>query len=298
MIFYLKIIIECSECGRSKYIRYFPFRRKNYTYNKEKICKKCKNNIQLKKNTLKHVLQRCLTTSKTSTKERLKKGRKECGINTLTINQLIKMFEEQNGKCKLSNVKLSLNTNSNNIVSIDRIDSNKGYTIDNIQLVSKIVNQAKNNLSMEDFKSMVFSIYENFNKKNLDNIIISSNKFIINDLKIDIKYKDNIIKNLEEQVLSLKDRLKNIKKELKKLKNKKLCIDCGKEIFRTSERCNYCNNKYNFINNTKKCKRPSYEQLIKDKNELKTFVAIGRKYCVSDSAVIKWFKTYSKYKTT
>jgi len=40
-----------------------------------------------------------------------------------------------------------VNTN----VSIDRIDSTKGYSKDNVQLVCMAANQMKNDLSMEEF---------------------------------------------------------------------------------------------------------------------------------------------------
>lgn len=51
----------------------------------------------------------------------------------------------------------------------------------------------------------------------------------------------------------------------------KFCIDCDAEIFKTSFRCKPCNDKFRFLQN--KQGRPSYEQLLKDKNELKLYVA-------------------------
>lgn len=38
-----------------------------------------------------------------------------------------------------------------NSPSIDRIDSTKGYTEDNVQWVIWVVNDAKSNMSMDDF---------------------------------------------------------------------------------------------------------------------------------------------------
>ena len=46
--------------------------------------------------------------------------------------------------------------------------------------------------------------------------------------------------------------------------------------------------------NQRKVVRPSYETLIKDKETL-TWVAMGKKYGVSDVAIRKWFKIYEKY---
>jgi uncharacterized protein YjcR len=45
--------------------------------------------------------------------------------------------------------------------------------------------------------------------------------------------------------------------------------------------------------NSRKVERPSYEQLITDKQSM-TMVDIGKKYGVSDNAVRKWIKKYEK----
>lgn len=85
-------------------------------------------------------------------------------------------------------------------------------------------------------------------------------------------------------------------------RNKKFlshCI-CGKPIRYSSSR--YCNKncvfkKQSLKNHNKemrKVERPSYEEL---KEELKksNFLAMSRKYGVSDNAIRKWFKYYEKY---
>lgn len=48
-----------------------------------------------------------------------------------------------------------------NSLSIDRIDTEKGYTRDNIVLVSSIVNSMKNDLSEIEFFKVVDKIYHN-----------------------------------------------------------------------------------------------------------------------------------------
>jgi len=52
-------------------------------------------------------------------------------------------------------------------ISIDRIDSSKGYTKDNIQLVGSIINIMKNDIKEEDFLLFVSSItfVDLYNKK-------------------------------------------------------------------------------------------------------------------------------------
>lgn len=49
-------------------------------------------------------------------------------------------------------------------ISIDRIDSNFGYTKDNIQLVGAIINKMKTDVPDTDFINMC-SIIANYNKK-------------------------------------------------------------------------------------------------------------------------------------
>jgi hypothetical protein len=52
-----------------------------------------------------------------------------------------------------------VNTNA----SIDRIDSSKGYVVDNIQFVCRIANTAKSDLSQEDFINLCKTIINNQN---------------------------------------------------------------------------------------------------------------------------------------
>jgi hypothetical protein len=72
----------------------------------------------------------------------------------------------------------------------------------------------------------------------------------------------------------------------KKIKNK--CIDCETDIDNKATRCTTC-----YQLNSRKVERPSYEQLIKDKETL-SMVQIGKKYNVSDNTIRKWIKRYDK----
>ena len=66
------------------------------------------------------------------------------------------VWEKQNGRCALSDIKLTHAVNfrdqrSNHTASLDRIDSNLGYTINNIQWVHKNINIMKNKMSNSEF---------------------------------------------------------------------------------------------------------------------------------------------------
>lgn len=80
---------------------------------------------------------------------------------SLDAHQLRDMFNRQNGTCALFGMPLD-ETN----VSIDRLDNSKGYTYDNIQLVTKEANFMRGPLSLDDFRELLDDIYEwNFIKK-------------------------------------------------------------------------------------------------------------------------------------
>lgn len=79
----------------------------------------------------------------------------------VTLEFLWELFLKQNKKCALSGLDIILNprwakqnrTKGENIqtASIDRIDSTKNYTIDNIQWVHKIINNMKGQSKDSDF---------------------------------------------------------------------------------------------------------------------------------------------------
>lgn len=84
----------------------------------------------------------------------------------LTVDFLEDMWLEQKGICAISGVQMVLTSPtgkrfSNDVVSIDRIDSYGGYTQDNIWLVSSKVNYAKGVQSYEEFLEMCRQIVRN-----------------------------------------------------------------------------------------------------------------------------------------
>jgi len=67
------------------------------------------------------------------------------------------MFEKFTGYCALTNWEISIHYSEAN-ASLDRINSNLGYTIDNIQWVHTMVNMSKNKYKEEDFIKMCCSV--------------------------------------------------------------------------------------------------------------------------------------------
>jgi hypothetical protein len=102
---------------------------------------------------------------------RSKKSNREVKINAEDIYDL---WIKQDKKCSLSGLPIDfINTNQGNInrkeskydlicaASPDRIDSNKGYTKDNVQLVHKDVNMIKKEYDQDYFLKLCQLITEN-----------------------------------------------------------------------------------------------------------------------------------------
>ncbi len=73
----------------------------------------------------------------------------------LTIEQVSAQYEKQSRKCHFSGLPIgfdNLGTKRNrHTASIDRLDSDKGYTADNICIVHKDINKMKNVFSVDQF---------------------------------------------------------------------------------------------------------------------------------------------------
>lgn len=95
---------------------------------------------------------------------RIKRQAKQRKISfSVMLEDIEKLYESQNGKCALTNLPVSF---TDNTASLDRIDSSKGYTNDNIQWVHKDVNIMKNAYDVGYFIEICKMIVNN-NKENI-----------------------------------------------------------------------------------------------------------------------------------
>ena len=78
------------------------------------------------------------------------------------IEFLKKQYQKQKGLCAISGMPMELKIGEHveNKCSIDRIDSNKGYTRRNIQLTTWWSNQMKMDTSMEVFIDRIDVLYK------------------------------------------------------------------------------------------------------------------------------------------
>lgn len=81
---------------------------------------------------------------------------------SITIEDAWLQFLKQNRKCSLTGMELNFGFNkndSNKTASLDRIDSFKGYTKENIQWVHKDINRMKQSFSELYFQELVEKVY-------------------------------------------------------------------------------------------------------------------------------------------
>jgi hypothetical protein len=83
--------------------------------------------------------------------KRLKNRNKQVDI---TIEQAWNVYEKQSRRCALSGLLITFSKKTkgtDGTASLDRIDSSKGYTIDNVQWVHKDINRMKSNFNERYF---------------------------------------------------------------------------------------------------------------------------------------------------
>jgi hypothetical protein len=72
----------------------------------------------------------------------------------IDIGFLLQLYETQNGKCALSGVEMTYSAGNGRVgtnISIDRIDSKRGYVRGNVQFVCDLVNRMKQDCEEEQF---------------------------------------------------------------------------------------------------------------------------------------------------
>jgi hypothetical protein len=82
----------------------------------------------------------------------------------VTLKELWDLFVKQNRQCALTKLPLRFNSTNNKrdgTASLDRIDSNKEYTIDNVQWVHREINYMKQAYSQSHFIELCKLVVEN-----------------------------------------------------------------------------------------------------------------------------------------
>ena len=138
-------MLFCKKCGKEY--------NKDIYKKKKGVCKECNKEKEREYRDGKGFINGMLKHCKESAKKRGVK-RKRCGEYELSEEDIEEMRRLQGNKCEVSGIELEWKTKSPYKASVDRIDSNRGYTLDNVRLVCWIVNCGLNNFRMEDFVHM------------------------------------------------------------------------------------------------------------------------------------------------
>lgn len=203
-------VIKCSECGLEKQMAGCDLRRrftgekcegclakKRDCPNGTKQCSRCKkilpiDNFFAHKNhsdKLSSYCKKCANKYKKVKYEMIggaKKRAKNKGLEFNLDREFIKKLnEKQNGKCAYTGWPMSWDRNDKTgsltsrgfpllRASLDRIDSSKGYTKDNVQLVAYVVNMIKNEFDESDFIQTCLAIVkEAINKGKIDGEVLA-----------------------------------------------------------------------------------------------------------------------------
>ena len=130
-------------------------------------CKKCGNKSYLTENgyaDINAIISHKYNQTLHGIPTRTHRGRKPNLTFSITKEYLSSLYESQNHKCALSGISIEPDlklTMQDQNMSIDRIDSNIGYEVGNIQWVDKRINMMKGSLSNEEFIKLCKLVAEN-----------------------------------------------------------------------------------------------------------------------------------------
>lgn len=152
-------------------LKTYPFN----VYNKLHYCKECGKQKHIRRQateeaTFRNMLMSCIRSSR----YRQSIGRIECSQVSITEKDLKEQLMKQNYTCAYSGRPLSFEINQPDRISIDRIDSNKGYTKDNIQFLTTQVNYNKRDSTEDEFMLMVRDVYHTWAKPRLEQMGMST----------------------------------------------------------------------------------------------------------------------------
>lgn len=167
-----KVKVPCMICGVDVFYKLSHFKKiKNHTCSYE-CCHQLKKTTNKGKNNPRSL--------KLTQRERIfSKKLDECKrrslirgiVSDITLEYLINIFDKQKGKCYYSGVDMILKSVSytkraadHNVMSIDRIDPNRGYTKDNIVLCCNCVNMLKAHHNFKTLEPIIEGLFNNIKK--------------------------------------------------------------------------------------------------------------------------------------
>ncbi len=132
----------CTVCHQLKPLSEFHFRKERDTQRAD--CIQCYRNYQVNyyvdyRNTMNGRFSIIVNSAKRAAKRRGQRGRSEASIFEITSKDIQELYKSQEGRCFYSGIKMNLDKNEWKI-SIERLDTTKGYIRSNIVLCCLEVN--------------------------------------------------------------------------------------------------------------------------------------------------------------
>ncbi len=163
----------CTKCGETKGLLSFN-KDKTKKFGVGSICKPCasitaheyyiKNSEHIKRRVSKYN-ESYFPKYHSDVISRLKnlctKARNRTKEFNLTDQDLFDLWENQNGQCAYTKLPLLAAANQFNTVSLDRVDSSKGYVVGNIQLVCAAINVMKMAATEDQFIHLCSLVAQN-----------------------------------------------------------------------------------------------------------------------------------------
>ena len=88
----------------------------------------------------------------------------------ITAADMFKLWKNQNGRCDVTDLHMTyFGDRGWTNCSIDRIDNNVGYVLENVRLVCWSVNRMKSTMSQSEFDFWVKSIASSLDRKDMQN---------------------------------------------------------------------------------------------------------------------------------
>ncbi len=156
---------ECKQCKQSKCISKFPrkLNKKNNKYYYEHRCENCRYkhkvenyNVLEYTKTYRKKVESTIEGRASLMRNRCKQRAKRYGYEfNLSKDMIISKLEK--GVCEVTNIPLVITSLDYNpyAPSVDRIDSSKGYTDDNVQVTCMIYNLCKNQFTSEQVDDFI-----------------------------------------------------------------------------------------------------------------------------------------------
>jgi hypothetical protein len=161
--------IKCDVCETEQARRFFSYNDRNQGAKSgyRTTCKKCSRNAKAIEKRNRDWKYKPALHMLNNSKQRAKKAGIE---HTITVNDIVIP-----DYCPVLNIKLDTGDRRRhgNAPSIDRIDNTKGYTKENIMVVSNRANMLKNDASLDEL-IMIGNFYRNLKEKQNEHLLSTS----------------------------------------------------------------------------------------------------------------------------